>query len=40
MNDHDIPGPLVGAARPRLLDSARETILRRHYSYARRTLRP
>lgn len=33
MNDHDIQGPLVEAARPRLLDLARETIRRRHYSY-------
>ena len=33
MNDHDIQGPPVEAARPRLLDLARETIRRRHYSY-------
>ncbi len=33
MNDHDIPGPPVEAARPRLLHLARETIRRRHYSY-------
>src|ERR1035437_6649590 len=29
MNDHDIQGPPVEAARPRLLDLARETIRRR-----------
>ena len=33
MNDHDIQGPPVEATRPRLLDLARETIRRRHYSY-------
>ena len=33
MNDHDIQGPPVEAARSRLLDLARETIRRRHYSY-------
>ena len=33
MNDHDIQGPPVEAARARLLDLARETIRRRHYSY-------
>ena len=33
MNDRDIQGPPAEAARPRLLDLARETIRRRHYSY-------
>ena len=33
MNDHDIQGPPVVPGRPRLLDLARETIRRRHYSY-------
>ena len=33
MNDHDIQGSPVEAARPRLLDLARDTIRRRHYSY-------
>jgi hypothetical protein len=33
MNDHDIQGPPVDPARPRLIDLARETIRRRHYSY-------
>ncbi len=33
MNDHDIQGPPTEAPRPRLLDLARETIRRRHYSY-------
>ena len=33
MNDHDIQGPPVATALPRLLDLAREAIRRRHYSY-------
>jgi hypothetical protein len=33
MNDHDIQRPPVEAARPRLLDLARDAIRRRHYSY-------
>ena len=39
MNDHDIQGPPANAARPRLLDLARETIRRRHYSYPHARLR-
>jgi len=39
MNDHDTQGPPVETVRPRLLDLARETIRRRHYSYPHARLR-